>query len=190
MINHPFWGDVAESWAGWSAEEAVLLPGFKQPVEVFLGEEPSGEDEDEDPTPAQLNTYAATFQRFMAHAPALIATLQAQAFAQYQQLYAHFYEDPAQSGEPALGLTTAARHAAYLQAVSYLRVSAADTLRLVIHSIPSADRSRSMVFPIQWLDWRRNREVRLGFRLTISLCFHGVHRRAEHLLPDRIRLRQ
>ncbi|WP_460585233.1 DUF6985 domain-containing protein [Hymenobacter arcticus] len=133
MINHPFWGHVAEDWAGLSAEQPVALPGFEQPIEVFLGEELVEEDEEYAPTPAQLDAYAATFQCFMAHAPALIAALQERAFAQYQQLYAHFYDDPVQSGEPALLLTTAAQHAAYLQDVGYLRVSDEQTVRLIIH---------------------------------------------------------
>lgn len=131
MLNHSFWGHVAESWAGLSAEHLVTLPGFSRPMEVFLGEEFFEEDEDDLP-PAQLDEYAATFQEFIAHAPALVAELQAQAFARYQQLYAHFYDDPAQSGQPALGLTSATQHAAYLQDVSYLRVSAERTLRLAI----------------------------------------------------------
>ncbi len=133
MTNHPFWGHLAESWAGLSAEHPVALPGFEQPIEVFLGEELLEEDEEYDPTPTELDAYAATFQGFLAHAPALIAALQARAFARYQQLYAHFYEDPPQSGEPALGLTTAAQHAGYLQDVGYLRVSDAQTVRLIIH---------------------------------------------------------
>ncbi|MDJ0367260.1 hypothetical protein QMK33_19095 [Hymenobacter sp. H14-R3] len=132
MLNHSFWGDVAEDWAGLSAEHPVTLPGFERPIEVFLGEELFEEDEEYNPTPAQLDAYSATFQRFMAHAPELIAELQEQAFAQYQQLYAHYYDDPAQSGEPALGLTSAAQHAVYMQDISYLRVSDEDTLRLVI----------------------------------------------------------
>jgi hypothetical protein len=133
MINHPFWGHVAEDWAGLSAEHPVTLPGFERPIEVFLGEELFEEDEEYDPTLAQLDEYATTFQAFMAQAPELIAEFQAQAFAQYQQLYAHFYDNPAQSGEPALGLTTAAQHAAYMQDVGYLRVSDEHTLRLIIH---------------------------------------------------------
>ncbi|RZK87801.1 MAG: hypothetical protein EOO62_38635 [Hymenobacter sp.] len=132
-MNHPFWGQVVEDWAGFSAEHPVTLPGFERPIEVFLGEELLEEDEEYDPTPAQLDAYAATFQEFLAHAPALLAELQEKAFAQYQQLYAHFYDDPAQSGQPALGLTTAAQHAAYMQDVGYLRVSDEQTLRLVIH---------------------------------------------------------
>ena len=133
MLNHSFWGHVAESWAGLSAERPVALPGFERPIEVFLGEELFEEGEEYDPTPAQLDAYAATFQDFMTHAPALLAEFQAQAFAQYQRLYAPFYDNPAQSGQPALGLTSAAQHAAYMQDVSYLRVSDEQTLRLVIH---------------------------------------------------------
>ncbi|WP_019946784.1 DUF6985 domain-containing protein [Hymenobacter aerophilus] len=131
-MNHPFWGKVEESWAGQASEYAVTLPGFEEPIEVFLGEELDEEDEEYAPTPAQLDAYAATFQAFMAQAPKHMAALQAQAFARYQQLYAHWYEDPAKSGEPALGLTTAAAHAAYLREIRYIRVTDEQTLRLVM----------------------------------------------------------
>ncbi len=131
-MNHPFWGEVAESWAGLSGEYAVTLPGFAPPVEVFLGEELDDEDEEFALTPAQLDEYAATFRAFMARAPEQLAALQAQAFDQYQRVYAHWYEDPAQSGEPALGLTTAAAHAPYLSELQLIRVTDAQTLRLVL----------------------------------------------------------
>ena len=52
FMNHPFWGEVEESWAGQASEYAVTLPGFEEPVEVFLGEELDEEDEEYAPTPA------------------------------------------------------------------------------------------------------------------------------------------
>lgn len=131
-MHHPFWGEVEESWAGLVAEHPVVVPGFEEPAEVFLGEELDEEDKEYAPARAQLDAYAATFQAFMAQVPEHVAALQAQAFARYQQLYAHWYEDPAKSGEPALGLTTAAAHAVYLREVKYIRVTDEQTLRLVM----------------------------------------------------------
>ena len=131
-MNHPFWGQVEESWAGLVAEHAVVVPGFEEPVAVFLGEELDEEDEEYDPTATQLDAYAATFQAFMAQVPEQLAALQAQAFDRYQQLYAHWYEDPAKSGEPALGLSTAAAHAVYLREVRYIRITDEQTLRLAM----------------------------------------------------------
>ncbi|SET37140.1 hypothetical protein [Hymenobacter actinosclerus] len=131
-MQHPFWGRVEESWAGLVAEHDVVLPGFEQPVEVFLGEELDDEDEEYAPTPAQLDAYAATLQAFMGRASEQLADLKEQSFARYQRVYARWYENPAQSGEPALGLTTAAAHAGYLSGIKYLRVTDEQTLRLVL----------------------------------------------------------
>ena len=115
-----------------SAEHPVSLPGFEQQFPVFLGEELFEEDEVYGLTTAQLDEYAATFQAFMAEAPRLLADFHEQAFARYQQLYAHYYEDVA-SGAPPLHLTSADQHAAYLQTVSLLRVTQEQTIRLVLH---------------------------------------------------------
>lgn len=133
MSTHPFWGNVAEDWAGLGAERRVSLPGFAQPIQIFLGEELFEEDEDYHISAAQLDEYAATFQAFEAGAPLLLADLREQAFARYRELYAHYYEDAAASGEPPLLITTADQHLAYLQSVSMLRVSDEQTVRLVIH---------------------------------------------------------
>ncbi|WP_170061834.1 hypothetical protein [Hymenobacter chitinivorans] len=132
MITHPFWGTVTESWAGLTAQEPVALPGFAQPVEVFLGEELFEEDEEYQLTAAQLDEYAATFQAFLARAPRLLLALKAQAFARYQQFYAAHYADPAQSGAPALLLTTPEEHVAYMQDLGYVRITDEQTLRLSI----------------------------------------------------------
>jgi hypothetical protein len=133
MLTHPFWGTVAEDWAGLSAEHPVSLPGFEKPVTVFLGDELFEEDEEYDLTPTQLDEYAATLQDFLADAPRVLAQLKQRAFEQYQQLYAAFYDDPAQSGAPPLHLTTADQHFAYMQDLGYLRISDGNALRLIIH---------------------------------------------------------
>lgn len=116
-----------------SAERLVSLPGFAQPIQVFLGEELFEEDEEYNLSTAQLDEYAATCQAFEAAAPPLLADFREQAFARYRELYAHYYEDATASGEPPLLITTADQHAAYLQSVSMLRVSGAQTIWLVIH---------------------------------------------------------
>ncbi|RPD45906.1 hypothetical protein DNI29_17310 [Hymenobacter sediminis] len=132
MLTHPFWEIVEESWAGMAPQQKFVLPGFEQPVEVFLGEELFEEDEEYDLSPAQLDEYAATFQAFVADAPRLLPELQQQTFARYQELYASFYEDSAQSRAPALHLRTPEEHFAYLQDVAYVRITDEQTLRLSI----------------------------------------------------------
>lgn len=122
---------MTEDWAGLAAEQPASLPGFPRPIPIFLG--PEEWDDDEQLTTSQLDHYAATWQDFLAQAPALIEELKRRAFARYQQLYAPFYDDPAQSGAAPLGLTTAEQHFAYLQDVACLRLSEARTLRFVIH---------------------------------------------------------
>jgi len=131
MTIDPFWGAVQEDWAGFSAAYHAQLPGFAQPIPVFLGEEFDDEGEEGGaPTSAQLAAYAGTLQRFLQQAPARVAELQHQTFAYYQRVYAAFYDDASRSQAPPLHLDIA-RHAAYLQDLTYLRVSAEDTLRLV-----------------------------------------------------------
>lgn len=132
MTTHSFWGIVQEDWAGLSAEQSITLPPFEQPIPVFLGEELLEEGEEYDVSTGPLDDYAATFQAFRAEAPRLIAALRDQAFARYLEVYAHYYENPAKSGEPALGLTTAEQHFAYMQDVRLLRVSSEQVIRLVI----------------------------------------------------------
>jgi hypothetical protein len=132
MTTHPFWGIVQEDWAGLSAEQSTMLPPFEQPIPVFLGEELLEEGEEYDVSAGLLDDYAATFQAFQAEAPRLIAALRDQAFARYLEVYAHYYENPAKSGEPALGLTTAEQHFAYMQDVTLLRVSSEQVIRFVI----------------------------------------------------------
>jgi hypothetical protein len=132
MTTHPFWGIVQEDWAGLSAEQSTTLPPFERPIPVFLGEELLEEDEEYDVSTGQLDGYAATFQAFRAEAPRLIAALRDRAFARYLEVYAHYYENPAKSGEPALGITTAEQHFAYMQDVTLLRVSSEQVIRFVI----------------------------------------------------------
>ena len=132
MTTHSFWGIVQEDWAGLSAEQATTLPPFEQPIPVFLGEELLEEGEEYDVSTGLLDDYAATFQAFRADAPRLIAALRDQAFARYLEVYAHYYENPAKSGEPALGITTAEQHFAYMQDVRLLRISSEQVIRFVI----------------------------------------------------------
>ena len=133
-MQHPFWGDVQEDWAGFSGTVVFAHPFFEAGVPVFLGEE-NPEDPAEDgqlPTPAQLDDFAATYQAFLARLPEHLAALQQQAFDYYTSYYARFYEDTARSGEPPLGIRTVAQHNAHIRELLYVRVTAGGTLRLPI----------------------------------------------------------
>ena len=133
MLTHPYWGTVTEDWSGLAAEQPITLPFFEKEISVFLGEELFEEEEEYNLTPAQLDEYADTMRAFLDQTPILVAEIKQKTFEYYLQLYAHHYEDPTQSGAPALGLTTAEQHFPYLQNVAYLRVTDGHTLRLSIH---------------------------------------------------------
>lgn len=130
-MTHSYWGSLLEDEFGLKVERPVSLPGFQQPIDLYLGEEEP--EADSVPTPDQLDAYAATWQVFLAQAPALLGVLKQQAFARYQDLYAAFYDDPALSGEPPLQLASAEAHLAYMQDVAYLRLTADQVLDLVIY---------------------------------------------------------
>src|SRR5690349_6262476 len=129
MLTHPFWGTVEEDWAGMTPNKEFALPGFEKPVEVFLGEEPTDDEDDElSLSPAQLDEYAATFQAFLAEAPYLLPTIKQQTFERYKKLYAAHYENPTQSATPALHLHTPDQHFAYLQELAYLCITDEQTI--------------------------------------------------------------
>ena len=130
-MTHAYWGRLLEDELGLKVEQPVSLPGFGQPIALYLGEEEPADDSV--PTPEQLDAYAAAWQAFLAQAPTLLDALKQQAFARYQDLYAAFYDDPAQSGEPPLHLASAEAHLAYMQEVAYLRLTADQVVDMVIY---------------------------------------------------------
>jgi hypothetical protein len=134
MKKHKFWGEVAEDWAGFSAEKTFNIPHFEQEVTVFLGEEfdEDGEEIDIPPTVEELDAYAATFSSFLEQLDSTIIAIKEQTFNRYQKLYAHYFEDEAKSGEPPLNLNTPGKHFQHLKEINYIRILDHHTLQIPI----------------------------------------------------------
>ncbi|MGE9314778.1 DUF6985 domain-containing protein [Niabella sp. CJ426] len=134
-MKHSYWGNIEQDWAGFSSDITFSNPFFnKQNVEVFLGEEfdEDGEEIDEPPTESRLDNFAATYQQFLNHIDTHIEQIQSKAFERYLKLYAHYYENPEKSGEPALNINSIAKHNEYIKEIIYLRVPDDDAIKLSI----------------------------------------------------------
>ena len=135
MTTHPFWGKVQENWKGFSPEITFSNPFFeRQNIEIFLGEEfdDDGEEIDTPPEPDRLNELAETYQNFTLNIEKCISDIQQKAFERYQKLYAHYYENPEKSGEPALNIETTEKHNQYIKELMYLRVLEDKIIKLSI----------------------------------------------------------
>lgn len=134
-MTHKYWGNVEEDWAGFSSDITFSNPFFeKQNNEVFLGEEfdEDGEEIDEPPTESKLTKFAETYQNFIENIEINIKSIQDKAFERYLKLYAHFYEDSAKSGEPALNIDNVDKHNDSIREIMYLRVLDEKTIKLSI----------------------------------------------------------
>ncbi len=134
-MKHPYWGNVEQDWAGFSSDINFSHPFFnKQEIEVFLNDEydEEGEEIEEAPNEELLNELAATYKNFIAHIENRLTDLQQKTFERYQELYAHYYENPEKSGDPALEIDSIHKHNPYIKNVNYLRVSKNNTIRLTI----------------------------------------------------------
>lgn len=134
-MTHKYWGNVEEDWAGFSSDITFSNPFFdKQNVEVFLGEEfdEEGEEIDEPPTESQLTEYAETYQNFIKNIAVIVKNTQDKAFERYLKLYAHFYENPEKSGEPALNIHSTDKHNDTIKEIMHLRVLDEKTIKLSI----------------------------------------------------------
>lgn len=136
VTKHAYWGAVEAGWAGFSADALYPLPQFNHAgVEIFLGDEcdEDGEEIEDAPSPQQLDAFEDTFISFMADAGRVMEEIKQKTFERYQRLYAKYYEDPGESGESALGITTADKHFGYIQDVNYLRILDGNTIIIPIH---------------------------------------------------------
>lgn len=134
-MTHEYWGNVKEDWAGFSSDLTFSNPFFdQQNVDVFLGEEydEDGEEIEEFPTENQLTEFAETYQMFIENIEMNIKNIQDKAFERYLKLYAHFYENPEKSGEPALNVDNADKHNDNIREIMYLRILKDKTIKLSI----------------------------------------------------------
>lgn len=135
MTTHPYWGKVEQDWAGFSAEITFSHPFFNNSsVEIFLGEEydEDGEEIDEAPTENMLSAFADTYRDFLDNIENRLNAIQHGAFERYQKLYAKYYEDPLQSGQPAMNINNVEQHNPHIREIMYIRILDEDTLKVSI----------------------------------------------------------
>ena len=135
MTTHQYWGNVEQDWAGFSAEITFSHLFFsEQNITIFLGEEfdEDGEEIEEAPTENQLNAFAETYQSFITNFEKHLREMQIKAFERYQKLYAHYYENPEKSGEPALNIDNIEKHNEYIKEIMFLRILEDDNIKLSI----------------------------------------------------------
>ncbi|MEZ0184229.1 hypothetical protein AB9T89_18425 [Flavobacterium oncorhynchi] len=135
MTTHPYWGNVEEDWAGYSSDIYFSYPFFDKPkTEVFLGDEydEEGEEIETPPTEKQLTAFAETYRIFIDNIENRLADLQLKSFERYKRVYAKYYENSEQSGEPPLNIDSIEKHNDYIKDLMYLRISDNKTIRVTI----------------------------------------------------------
>ncbi|MBK8800586.1 MAG: hypothetical protein IPN71_00740 [Fibrobacteres bacterium] len=134
-MKHAFWGQVESDWAGFSAEITFCHPFFgSENCEIFLGDEfdENGDEVEDPPSMEHLAEFEATYRAFLGNIESNLALISQKAFERYLKLYAHHFEDPRKSGEPAFHIDSAEKHDPHLKEVIYLRVCSGGTLRISI----------------------------------------------------------
>lgn len=128
-------GRSRTDWAGFSSGISFSHPFFEeQNISVFLGEEfdDEGDEIEEPPTENQLADFAKTYQDFLAAIEVNLSAIQLQAFDYYKKYYAHYFENPEKSGEPALHVDTVEKHNEYIKELLHLRISKGGTITISI----------------------------------------------------------
>lgn len=136
MKNENFWGKVEEDWAGFSAEKTFSLPYFnKGEIRVFLGAEfdDNFEEIDTPPSQKQLDDYEKTFSDFINNIETVIVEIKEKTFSYYKEIYSHYYENKAKSGEEPLHINNPEKHFEYIKDLEYIRVLDGNILQIPIH---------------------------------------------------------
>ena len=113
-MTHPFWGELR----GDTTVGTFAVPGFTPAVTVSFGNARVPKTE---LTTEALDDYAEVFQRFVAVSESLLPIVREEVFDYYNRVYAHYFEHPEVSGEPALGLSTPEEH--YTKLIGLLGVA-------------------------------------------------------------------
>jgi hypothetical protein len=126
--KHAYWGEIESNLLGVTPRRRFKVPGLGA-VAVLLGDECLEDDPTPLPSTKVLDTYAKTFQAFVAEAERHLETVAEQTFKRYVRLYARYYEDA--SARKPLGLTTAEAHRKHLGKLQRLHVTDKGAVRLV-----------------------------------------------------------
>ena len=134
IMNHPFWGDIIEKWAGFSTTKRFYIPYFeKEDTEIFWGREYDDSGKiDIPPTIAELNDYERTFTDFMQNLDNIMDDIKNETFEYYQKYYAHYFEDEAKYGQKPLNIDTSLKHFEAIKEINYIRVLGENVIQIPI----------------------------------------------------------
>ncbi|MBL0735328.1 hypothetical protein JI750_00390 [Flavobacterium sp. GN10] len=134
-MNHKFWGEIQEDWAGISGDKLFKNSHFKDDeIQVFLGEEfdEDGEEIEEFPTNEELDDFEKTYSSFLENIEDVILQIKEETFLRYKKIYAKYYEDPRQSGEEPLNIDTKEKHFEYIKEILYIRILKRNEIKIPI----------------------------------------------------------
>ncbi|WDF64402.1 DUF6985 domain-containing protein [Flavobacterium sp. KACC 22763] len=134
-MNHKFWGEIQEDWAGISGNKLFKISYFKDDeIQVFLGEEfdEDGEEIEELPTNEELDGFEKTYSSFLENIDDIILQIKEEAFLRYKKIYAKYYEDSKQSGEEPLNIDTKEKHFEYIKELLYVRILKGNEIKMPI----------------------------------------------------------
>ncbi|GAA3767167.1 SMI1/KNR4 family protein [Flavobacterium ginsengiterrae] len=136
IVEHTFWGQVEQDWAGISAEKLLKLPDFtSDEITIFLGEEfdDEGEEIDELPTKRELDSFEKTLKSFLDNLDEILIEIKSKAFDRYKKIYAKYYEDSGLSGKEPLNIHTVDEHFEYMRDLKYVRILKKNTIQILIN---------------------------------------------------------
>lgn len=130
LAKHAFWGAIIDAW-GFATEKKFEIPYFdKDELVIYFGEE--FDEIDTVPSKKQLDAYEKTWTEFLQNIDAIIVEIKQMTFARYLELYAHYYENKAESGQEPLQIDNADKHFEQVKEILYIRILKNNTLKIAI----------------------------------------------------------
>lgn len=133
MKNHHYWGEIFESWAGFSSDVTFSHSFFEsEEIDIFLGEEfdEEGEEVTEPPNGSELDEYAKTYKTFIENIETIMERLQKASFEHYLKFYSHYYENADKTGEEPLQIDDIEKHNSYIKDVLEMRVLSGQVIKI------------------------------------------------------------
>lgn len=135
LASHSFWGQIIDSWAGYSTEKLFEIPHFdKDSIEIFFGDQfdEEGDEVGAVPTKKQLDGYEKTWTEFLQNLDDIIVEIKQKTFARYLEVYARYYENKVESGQEPLQIDSAEKHFDEIKTIIELRVLKNKTVKIGI----------------------------------------------------------
>jgi SMI1 / KNR4 family (SUKH-1) len=135
LAQHAFWGAIINTLNGFSTEKLYEIPYFdEEGFEIYFGEQfdEEGDEIDTVPSKKQLDAYEKTWTEFLQNIDIIIVEIKQISFARYLELYAHYYENKAKSGQEPLQIDNAEKHFEQVKEILDIRVLKNNTLKIAI----------------------------------------------------------